>query len=165
MWWNFTGDLILLSVKSHDCIDFIGKISSNNVQEPKAKAALIWMLGEYAQDMQDAPFALEGLIKDWEDETSREMKLHESLHGPSLTGSDWASSIDTSDPGFTPLHDSQSSRYSVHPRITTDFKTEHHFGDYAMRNKLDVLSTNPVDDRLQKLQKRPVDKLKYYLLN
>lgn len=31
------------------------------------------MLGEYAQDMQDAPYALEGLIEDWEDETSPEV--------------------------------------------------------------------------------------------
>ncbi|KAI3506515.1 hypothetical protein L1887_28876 [Cichorium endivia] len=61
---------------SHDCIAVIGNISSNNVQEPKAKAALIWMLGEYAQDMQDAPYALEGLIDDWEDETSPEVRLH-----------------------------------------------------------------------------------------
>ncbi|XP_076915605.1 beta-adaptin-like protein A [Bidens hawaiensis] len=61
---------------SHDCIAVIGNISSNNVQEPKAKAALIWMLGEYAQDMQDAPYALEGLIDDWDDETSPEVRLH-----------------------------------------------------------------------------------------
>ncbi|KAJ0809025.1 putative clathrin/coatomer adaptor, adaptin-like, armadillo-like helical, TBP domain superfamily [Helianthus annuus] len=61
---------------SHDCIAVIGNISSNNVQEPKAKAALIWMLGEYAQDMQDAPYALEGLIDEWEDEPSPEVRLH-----------------------------------------------------------------------------------------
>ncbi|KAL4579665.1 hypothetical protein LXL04_015821 [Taraxacum kok-saghyz] len=61
---------------SHDCIAVIGNISSNNVQEPKAKAALIWMLGEYAQDMQDAPYALEGLVDDWDDETSSEVRLH-----------------------------------------------------------------------------------------
>lgn len=61
---------------SHDCIAVIGNISSNNVQEPKAKAALIWMLGEYAQDMQDAPYALEGLIEEWEDESSPEVRLH-----------------------------------------------------------------------------------------
>ncbi|KAJ9546874.1 hypothetical protein OSB04_019417 [Centaurea solstitialis] len=61
---------------SHDCIAVIGNISSNNVQEPKAKAALIWMLGEYAQDMQDAPYALEGLIEDWEEENSPEVRLH-----------------------------------------------------------------------------------------
>ena len=58
---------------SHDCIAVVGNISSKNVQEPKAKAALIWMLGEYAQDMQDAPYVLESLIDNWEDEHSAEV--------------------------------------------------------------------------------------------
>ncbi|XP_059658027.1 beta-adaptin-like protein A [Cornus florida] len=61
---------------SHDCIAVVGNISSQNVQEPKAKAALIWMLGEYAQDMQDAPYILESLIDSWEDEDSAEVRLH-----------------------------------------------------------------------------------------
>ncbi|GJV69851.1 uncharacterized protein Tco_1485360, partial [Tanacetum coccineum] len=120
----------------------------------------------------------------------QQMKLHESVHGPSLTGSDWASSIgndegcvtkapgvvarlmgldslptlDTSDPGFTPLNDSLSSRYSLHPRITADFETDHHFGEYAMRNKLDGFSRNPVKDRLQKLQKRPMERFQTEVL-
>lgn len=61
---------------SHDCIAVVGNISSKNVQEPKAKAALIWMLGEYAEDMQDAPYVLEGLVDCWEDEHSPEVRLH-----------------------------------------------------------------------------------------
>ncbi|KAL1834658.1 hypothetical protein DCAR_0104869 [Daucus carota subsp. sativus] len=61
---------------SHDCIAVVGNISSKNIQEPKAKAALIWMLGEYAQDMQDAPYVLESLIENWEDEYSAEVRLH-----------------------------------------------------------------------------------------
>ncbi|KAH0649372.1 hypothetical protein KY285_034620 [Solanum tuberosum] len=61
---------------SHDCIAVVGNISSKNVQEPKAKAALIWMLGEYAQDMQDAPYVLESLIENWEEEHSAEVRLH-----------------------------------------------------------------------------------------
>jgi vesicle coat complex subunit len=61
---------------SHDCIAVVGSISSQNIQEPKAKAALIWMLGEYAQDMQDAPYILETLIDTWEDEPSSEVRLH-----------------------------------------------------------------------------------------
>lgn len=65
---------------SHDCIAVVGNISSKNVQEPKAKAALIWMLGEYAQDMQDAPYVLESLIENWEEEHSAEViKLHVSF--------------------------------------------------------------------------------------
>lgn len=58
---------------SHDCIAVVGNISSKNVQEPKAKAALIWMLGEYAQDMQDSPYILEGLVENWDEEDSAEV--------------------------------------------------------------------------------------------
>ncbi|XP_073275708.1 beta-adaptin-like protein A [Primulina huaijiensis] len=61
---------------SHDCIAVVGNISSKNVQEPKAKAALIWMLGEYAQDMQDAPYILESFIENWDEEHSAEVRLH-----------------------------------------------------------------------------------------
>lgn len=59
---------------SHDCIAVVGNISSKNVQEPKAKAALIWMLGEYAEEMQDAPYVLESLIENWDDEHSAEVR-------------------------------------------------------------------------------------------
>ncbi|XP_010519911.1 PREDICTED: beta-adaptin-like protein A [Tarenaya hassleriana] len=61
---------------SHDCIAVVGNISSKNIQEPKAKAALIWMLGEYSQDMNDAPYILESLIENWEEEHSAEVRLH-----------------------------------------------------------------------------------------
>ncbi|CAI9755649.1 unnamed protein product [Fraxinus pennsylvanica] len=61
---------------SHDCIAVVGNISSKNVQETKAKAALIWMLGEYAQEMQDAPYILESLIENWDEEHSAEVRLH-----------------------------------------------------------------------------------------
>ncbi|KAF9615369.1 hypothetical protein IFM89_023020 [Coptis chinensis] len=61
---------------SHDCIAVVGNISSKNVQEPKAKAALIWMLGEYSQDMLDAPYVLESLIDNWDEELSAEVRLH-----------------------------------------------------------------------------------------
>ncbi|KAM7274728.1 hypothetical protein ACFE04_016594 [Oxalis oulophora] len=61
---------------SHDCIAVVGNISSKNVQEPKAKSALIWMLGEYSQDMDDAPYVLESLIENWEEEHFAEVRLH-----------------------------------------------------------------------------------------
>ncbi|CAL5205177.1 unnamed protein product [Lathyrus oleraceus] len=61
---------------SQDCIAVVGNISSNNVQEPKAKAALIWMLGEYSQEMHDAPYVLESLIENWDEEHSAEVRLH-----------------------------------------------------------------------------------------
>ncbi|CAI9304475.1 unnamed protein product [Lactuca saligna] len=120
--------------------------------------------------------------------TSRlqQMKLHESMHGPSLIGNDWDSSmsndegcgtkapgvvarlmgldslptLDASDPGFTPFIDSQSFRHSYNPRLTTEFETEHNFVNYGMRNKLDGFSRNPVEDRLQKLQNRPIERFK-----
>ena len=60
---------------SHDCIAVVGSISSKNVQEPKAKAALIWMLGEYAQDVADAPYVLESMIENWEEEDSAEVMM------------------------------------------------------------------------------------------
>ncbi|KAK7308598.1 hypothetical protein VNO77_42217 [Canavalia gladiata] len=46
--------------------------SSKNVKEPKAKAALIWMLGDYSQDMHDAPYVLESLVENWDEEHSAE---------------------------------------------------------------------------------------------
>ncbi|OUZ99957.1 Clathrin/coatomer adaptor [Macleaya cordata] len=61
---------------SQDCIAVVGNISSKNIQEPKAKAALIWMLGEYSHDMLDAPYILETLIDNWDDEHSAEVRLH-----------------------------------------------------------------------------------------
>lgn len=61
---------------SHDCIAVVGNISSQNVQEPKAKSALIWMLGEYSQDMLDAPYIIESLVENWEDEHAAEVRLH-----------------------------------------------------------------------------------------
>jgi hypothetical protein len=61
---------------SHDCIAVVGNISSKNIQEPKGKAALIWMLGEYSQDMHDAPYILEGLVENWDEEPSPEVCLH-----------------------------------------------------------------------------------------
>lgn len=58
---------------SQDCIAVVGNISTKNVQEPKAKSALIWMLGEYSQDLNDAPYALESLIGNWDEEHDAEV--------------------------------------------------------------------------------------------
>ncbi|KAJ7530415.1 hypothetical protein O6H91_14G003300 [Diphasiastrum complanatum] len=60
---------------SHDCIAVVGNVSSNTVQEPKAKSALIWMLGEYSHDMLDAPYVLEGFVEGWAEEDSAEVRL------------------------------------------------------------------------------------------
>jgi hypothetical protein len=61
---------------SHDCIAVVGNISSKNIQEPKGKAALIWMLGEYSQDMHDAPYVLESLVENWDEEHSPEVPTY-----------------------------------------------------------------------------------------
>ncbi|XP_051129481.1 beta-adaptin-like protein A [Andrographis paniculata] len=61
---------------SHDCLAVVGNISSKSVQEPKAKAALIWMLAEYDQDMKDSPYILESFVDNWEGEHSAEVRLH-----------------------------------------------------------------------------------------
>ncbi|CAI8593041.1 unnamed protein product [Vicia faba] len=66
---------------SQDCIAVVGNISSNNVQESKAKAALIWMLGEYSQEMHDAPYGLESLIENWDEEHSAEASTIQSISG------------------------------------------------------------------------------------
>ncbi|KAJ9552595.1 hypothetical protein OSB04_016640 [Centaurea solstitialis] len=118
----------------------------------------------------------------------QQMELDEALHGPSLTGGDWASSmsndegcgtkapgvvarlmgldslptLDVSDPGFTPFIDSHSFRHSLHPRTTTEFESGHQFA--GMRNKLDGFSRNPVEDRLQKLQNRPIERFQSEVL-
>lgn len=60
---------------SQDCIAVVGNVSSKLVQESKAKAALLWMLGEYATDMPDAPYILEGSVKSWAEEESPEVRL------------------------------------------------------------------------------------------
>ncbi|KAI7738758.1 hypothetical protein M8C21_033913 [Ambrosia artemisiifolia] len=109
----------------------------------------------------------------------QQMKLDDSMHLP--TGNDWASSmindeasgskvpgvvarlmgldslptLDASDPPFI---DAYSFRHSLHPRLTTEFEAEHQYVDYGMRNKLDGFSRNPVEDRLQKLQNRPIER-------
>eukprot|EP00250_Pteridium_aquilinum_P017380 c23603_g1_i1 orf=141-2654(+) len=60
---------------SQDCIAVVGNVSSKHVQESKAKAALLWMLGEYASDMPDAPYVLEGFVESWTEEDSPEVRL------------------------------------------------------------------------------------------
>ncbi|KAF5789797.1 hypothetical protein HanXRQr2_Chr09g0375461 [Helianthus annuus] len=106
----------------------------------------------------------------------QQMRLDESIHGPSLTGNDWASStsndegtgskapgvvarlmgldslptLDASDPGFTPHIYPHSVRHSVE--------------DYGMRNKLDGFSKNPFEERLQKFQNRAIEKFQAEVL-
>lgn len=55
---------------SQDCLAVVGTVSGQSVQEPRAKAALIWMMGEYGEHVDDAPYTLEALAEGWaEDQT------------------------------------------------------------------------------------------------
>ncbi|CAI5470132.1 unnamed protein product [Closterium sp. Yama58-4] len=60
---------------AQDCIAVVGSVSSRSVTDPRAKAALVWMLGEYGQHMGDAPYTLEGFVNSWEEETNAEVRL------------------------------------------------------------------------------------------
>lgn len=120
----------------------------------------------------------------------QQMKLHENATGPSLRGSDYASSVnndegygikapgvvarlmgldslptsDVSEPCFTPVFETHSFRDSHLSRLTTDFQCEYHDIDYGVRNKLDGFSRNPVEARLQKLQNRPIQRFQSEIL-
>jgi hypothetical protein len=60
---------------SHDCIAVVGGVGKESVQEPKAKCALVWMLGEYSYDMPDAPYVLEEFVKGWTEEEAEVLSL------------------------------------------------------------------------------------------
>lgn len=55
--------------KRHDVLTVLPRIISQ-VEQPQAKAAVIWMLGEFGQDLRRAPYVLEKLIDDFSEETS-----------------------------------------------------------------------------------------------
>ena len=44
-------------------------------EEPAARAALIWLVGEYSREITEAPYMLEAIVDDYEDEASSEVKL------------------------------------------------------------------------------------------
>eukprot|EP01038_Epipyxis_sp_PR26KG_P005129 gene5129-7145_t len=45
------------------------------VEDPDAKSALIWMLGEFGEHVIEAPYILESIIDNYNDESSEEIKL------------------------------------------------------------------------------------------
>ncbi|XP_076950823.1 uncharacterized protein LOC143623915 [Bidens hawaiensis] len=65
-------------------------------------------------------------------------------------GLDSLPTLDPYDPGFSPFIDSYSFR--------------HQYMEFSMRNKLDGLSRNPVEDRLERLQNRPIDRFQSEVL-
>lgn len=60
---------------SADCLAVIGGVSHRGLTDPRARAALVWMLGEYGEHMADAPYALEELVDAWGEEQSEEVRL------------------------------------------------------------------------------------------
>lgn len=60
--------------KRHDVLTVLPRIIAQ-VEQPEAKAAVIWMLGEFGQDLRRAPYVLEKLIDDFSDETSPSVLL------------------------------------------------------------------------------------------
>ncbi|DAZ95562.1 TPA: hypothetical protein N0F65_005878 [Lagenidium giganteum] len=55
--------------KRHDVLNVLPRII-NQVQQSDAKCAVIWMLGEFGQDLRRAPYVLEKIIDEFSEETS-----------------------------------------------------------------------------------------------
>ncbi|CAN0553821.1 unnamed protein product, partial [Ectocarpus sp. 12 AP-2014] len=47
-----------------------------HIDEPAGKAAVIWMVGEYGEEITEAPYMLEPLVDAWEEEPSCQIKMH-----------------------------------------------------------------------------------------
>jgi vesicle coat complex subunit len=45
------------------------------IDEPVGKSAMVWMIGEFGEMMPEGPYVLEGIIDNWEEETSTEVRL------------------------------------------------------------------------------------------
>lgn len=60
--------------KRHDVLPSIPRVIAT-IEEPNAKSAVIWMIGEYGQDMRRAPYILEKIIDSFSDETAPEVLL------------------------------------------------------------------------------------------
>ncbi|RLN80183.1 hypothetical protein BBJ28_00020018 [Nothophytophthora sp. Chile5] len=60
--------------KRHDVLAVLPRIVSA-VEQPAAKAAVVWMLGEFGQDLRRAPYVLEKLIDDFGDEAAPSVLL------------------------------------------------------------------------------------------
>ena len=46
------------------------------VEDASAKSAIVWMLGEYGEEVAEAPYLLEPIIDNYDDEPSVQIKLH-----------------------------------------------------------------------------------------
>ncbi|CAI5729616.1 unnamed protein product [Peronospora farinosa] len=60
--------------KRHDVLPVLARIVAA-VEQPTAKAAVVWMLGEFGQDLRRAPYVLEKLIDDFSSEAAPSVLL------------------------------------------------------------------------------------------
>jgi len=60
--------------KRHDVLPVLPRIIGA-VEQPAAKAAIVWLLGEFGQDLRRAPYVLEKLIDDFSDEAAPSVLL------------------------------------------------------------------------------------------
>ncbi|CAI5703804.1 hypothetical protein KXD40_002611 [Peronospora effusa] len=60
--------------KRHDVLPVLARIVAA-VEQPTAKAAVVWMLGEFGQDLRRAPYVLEKLIDDFSNEAAPSVLL------------------------------------------------------------------------------------------
>lgn len=49
--------------------------SLEKIDEPEARTALLWIIGEFGEDIEDAPYILEDMAEKMEDETSSAVKI------------------------------------------------------------------------------------------
>lgn len=60
---------------AESCVAVIGGVAHASVVEQQAKGALVWMLGEYGQDVPDSPYILESIVEGWGEEESETVRL------------------------------------------------------------------------------------------
>ncbi|KAE8876273.1 Beta-adaptin-like protein A [Phytophthora fragariae] len=60
--------------KRHDVLPVLARIIAS-VEQPAAKAAVVWMVGEFGQDLRRAPYVLEKLIDEFNDEAAPSVLL------------------------------------------------------------------------------------------
>ena len=58
-----------------ECVLAVSAVDAESVTEPSARAAIVWVMGEYGHVMPEAPYALEPLVDEFETEESEEVRL------------------------------------------------------------------------------------------
>eukprot|EP00191_Tetraselmis_sp_GSL018_P016705 CAMPEP_0177583838 /NCGR_PEP_ID=MMETSP0419_2-20121207/3549_1 /TAXON_ID=582737 /ORGANISM="Tetraselmis sp., Strain GSL018" /LENGTH=782 /DNA_ID=CAMNT_0019073283 /DNA_START=341 /DNA_END=2685 /DNA_ORIENTATION=- len=56
--------------RAEECIAAVSGMAPMDVDEPEARAAFIWLLGEYGREIQDAPYLLEAVAEAFADQTA-----------------------------------------------------------------------------------------------